>query len=1816
MNRLFKSFVCAVFICEALLFNFNIVYAGATDLSVTERQLVNKVRASRAHFDYTYTIKVANTSIPLNNVIATVTSLSVHTVIIEGTVNFANLGSGTVQSTDTFTIRQNRRRRFNPNDLVWSFTADEPEPTNTAPTANAGSDVSSIIGQSISLDGLGSSDPEDDTLAFLWSLSTPTGSSASLTGSASATPQFTPDIAGIYTATLIVNDSEFDSLPDSVVITVVFSGDNPPDITSTPSLSGSENQSYSYDVNATDPDAGDTLTYQLLQAPAGMTINAATGLISWLPDSTGAVDVDVQVTDSTGLTDRQIYLLTINGGEGDLPPTLSAIANQTTVVGNSLMLTALGSDPEGEVLRYNLIAAPAGMAINSTTGVLQWTPGVQQIGSTTATVSVTDPGGQQAQSSFNVIVLTETINNAPVIDPVSNQSVDALTSIQLVLNASDTDGDDELRFTLSGAPDGLQFDERSGAISWTPGTDDIGTVNLTATVTDSAGAAASTSFNITVLELPRAPVAVDDAYTVRERGVLSVGTPGVLANDTDGNGDVLSSVATTGPMLGTLNTFAVEGSFTYTPPPIPPIEIGLVEQCRTIIDGGNATAHSISVADMDGDGDLELVSWARPRTISLYNATTCELESRVTLASKFGLIDSAVPVTLVNLDNDPELELVTTYAGGNTLIPGNPAAGQFRLMAFNIDGTPVWNSTGVSEAPVTGTSGNSHFNVSPSAVDLDGDGKTELILATNGVSSFTSTRVIVVAYNGQTGQILWEYVGPLQGGQVSARGDHWAIADIDLDGTIEIIFGGQVIDHEGNLEFTLPNAGSSTFPQFKKVAIANFDTDPFPELLAVDGDGHTLYEHTGAVKWHIPRPTGGEHETTIAELDGDNQPEYVRIELPNGDNGLSRLVAYDSDGTLLWTHKDTPFQLTNSTARRLATVPVAFDFDRDGIDELVIHLNFLAAAEVPRGLHIFDGSDGSEIAFVEREQESSGGFNFQTLTIADVDGDGAAEILVREGFQNAAVIRVLEGTPGNPFPPARKIRNQGFYHPTQVNEDGSIPTSVKPHWLIPGLNKYNASAVIPGENESSSDAFNYVANDGSSDSNEATVSITIATVNAPNILSNPPLGGSPGFVFNYPALASDADFGDTLTWSLVDAPAGMTVDSFGIVSWIPTSSDLGVQRVQLVVTDSQGNSDSQVYQIIVTPPVTVPDIIGDTEINAGDALVANGLTVGSVTQSFSLIVPAGQVISQSIAGGSLIGAGTFVDYVISLGPQPIFTPDLVALNSSAATALLESLGLNVGAISKANSSSIPVGGVISQSVSPNTLLDLGEGVDLVVSSGPALVAALVNNIVESGNTIGLQVRLFDNTGVEVIPQPAITLSVTAVGNTGSLPTVTVNEVTTQSDTRGAFKLTIDAGSFGTETLPFIVRTGVGPGNYYKAIADFADTISSLPEIYSKLATELSAGNTIAVQSLAAQLVVVRDGLDTELLKRRNPFAPETGFIPTRAEAAVAGFPAGISELEAGRNAYRNAENAINAAQVFFQQLNPAAGGRNDDVRARFLNNQLDANLNALLNTNLSVGAQVNFNTESYVLLSHLIPQLLQANLDAMINLLANDGFIATLKVMDNNRFAALLPEQLYAVEQPVSFTLGGMMSASSIQMGIIKDYYMPLILDLFAVGLELVEADALISKKGVLELTAIITGATQSFHTFKLPNSVVEATGVSRDSRSFTLKVIGPDKYLPWVTFVNGLSKPGSFEDVVDLVDGAFAASAGSLAGTKPGVVHQSISGCLFEQVLECSQLVIGFGFPIVHSTGKFPAPVLVVLEDHTTGAVYASVYSFFPMEP
>ncbi len=93
-------------------------------------------------------------------------------------------------------------------------------PGNTPPVADAGADVQTMSGMSVSLDGSNSMDAENDPLMYMWTLtSQPMNSTATLINPMTATPTLTPDVDGVYTVELVVNDGMADSTPDVVTIT-------------------------------------------------------------------------------------------------------------------------------------------------------------------------------------------------------------------------------------------------------------------------------------------------------------------------------------------------------------------------------------------------------------------------------------------------------------------------------------------------------------------------------------------------------------------------------------------------------------------------------------------------------------------------------------------------------------------------------------------------------------------------------------------------------------------------------------------------------------------------------------------------------------------------------------------------------------------------------------------------------------------------------------------------------------------------------------------------------------------------------------------------------------------------------------------------------------------------------------------------------------------------------------------------------------------------------------------------------------------------------------------------------------------------------------------------------------------------------------------------------------------------------------------------------------------------------------------------------------------------------------------------------------
>ena len=233
-------------------------------------------------------------------------------------------------------------------------------------------------------------------------------------------------------------------------------------------------------------------------------------------------------------------------------------ANQASYLGSNVVFSVTAS---GTRLSYEWSFNGTVLGTNSALALDNLTAG--QAGEYCVVISSVDCGGPVTNCATLTI-----LNRAPTAtaDAYTTAEDTTLTvpAAGILANDSDVDGD-ALTVTLaSGVANGILNLSADGAFTYTPSLNHTGTVTFTYTVADGLAVSAPATVTITITPANDAPVAADDSYTTVEDTVLTVPAPGLLANDSDADGDVLSAVLVDGVSHGSLEMSAA-GSFLYTP---------------------------------------------------------------------------------------------------------------------------------------------------------------------------------------------------------------------------------------------------------------------------------------------------------------------------------------------------------------------------------------------------------------------------------------------------------------------------------------------------------------------------------------------------------------------------------------------------------------------------------------------------------------------------------------------------------------------------------------------------------------------------------------------------------------------------------------------------------------------------------------------------------------------------------------------------------------------------------------------------------------------------------------------------------------------------------------------------------------------------------------------------------------------------------------------------------------------------------------------------------------------------------------------------
>ena len=312
---------------------------------------------------------------------------------------------------------------------------------NSPPIANAGADQSSIIGETVILDGSGSSDVDGDTLIYLWTLtSKPPLSAAALTDPGLVNPQFIVDTQGTYVAELVVNDGLANSVPDSVQISTENTA---PVANAGVDQSVFVNELVQLDGSQSSDAEGDVLTYfwSFSSMPAGSnaTISDPTSVLpTFTADKPGNYSVQLIVND--GIVDSVADITVISTKNS--PPIADAGSDQSAFVSSTIELDGSNSsDIDGDPLTYtwSLITVPATSSAtlsNSTIAMPEFT--VDLPGTYVAQLVVNDG----TTDSLADTVQISTQNSKPVANAGPDQSI--IVDQIVVLDGSestDPDGD-------------------------------------------------------------------------------------------------------------------------------------------------------------------------------------------------------------------------------------------------------------------------------------------------------------------------------------------------------------------------------------------------------------------------------------------------------------------------------------------------------------------------------------------------------------------------------------------------------------------------------------------------------------------------------------------------------------------------------------------------------------------------------------------------------------------------------------------------------------------------------------------------------------------------------------------------------------------------------------------------------------------------------------------------------------------------------------------------------------------------------------------------------------------------------------------------------------------------------------------------------------------------------------------------------------------------------------------------------------------------------------------------------------------------------
>jgi large repetitive protein len=1203
----------------------------------------------------------------------------------------------------------------------------------------------------IAASGVLENDSDPDSVGLTATLvATTTNGTLSLDAGGSFTYAPSADFHGTDSFTYRASDGTVDSNLATVTIAVTPVNDSPStdaDSKATPedaAVTFPASELFANDSPGPADEGTQTLTVTAVGGAANGTVTLADGSVTFTPDPdfNGTAGFTYTVRDdgtSNGATDPKSAVGTVTvavSGVNDSPT--AAADTKSTAEDTVLSFPAAGlaandakgppNETGGQSLTVVSVESGANGTVELAAGTVTFTPAANFSGVASFTYTIRDDGTTNgtpdAKSAVGTVTVdVSAVNDAPVARADSYGAVEG-TSLTVdapgvLANDTDVDSASLSAVKVANAAHGTVTVDANGSFTYTPEPGFSGNDSFTYEANDGAVESTVATVTIDVGAVNDGPEAVNDAYGVAEDGVLTIGAPGMLANDTDVDSASLSATKVSNPANGAVALNA-NGSFSYTPnanfngtdsftytasdgaldssPATVTLSVGEVNDAPTAVADTRTTAEDTALsfpaaqllandstgAANEGGQTLSVISVG-----SAVNGTVSLADGNVTITpdpdfngpARFsytvrdngtsnGAADPMSAVATVTVDvgevNDPPTAASDTTATTEDTALSFPAGD---LAANDAVGPP--NEAGQARSVI------SVQGADNGTVDLVGDLVTFTPSANfNGAASFTYT----VRDNGTTS------------GAADAK---------ETTGTVSVSVS-PVND--------APAASNDAYETAEEAQLMI----PAPGVLGNDGDVDSAT--LGATK--VGNPANGS-----VTLNANGSVTYT----PNsGFNGTDTFTYKATDGTL-----DSSTATVTITVRPVNDAPVADDAAKATAEDTTLNASVPAASD-PDGdsliYELVDGTPGLTFnangsftyvpalnfhgtrSFTYRATDGILGSNSATITItvtpvddAPVAGDDASQTNERTPV-DVNVLANDADVEGGPLSVASF--SQGT-HGSVARVDGKL--------------RYTPDAGFSG-----SDSFTYRADDGALESNVATVTIDVGAVDDPPVANDQSVITAEDTAKTIMLAATDLDSG-SLSYTVVARPShGALSGSAPTLTYTPAANYHGADSFTFKASDGTSDSNLGTVTIEVTPVDDAP-VVGDrSAATAEDTPTAVVLVAGDVDSA--------SLVYSVVAGpsrGALSGAPPNLTYTPEAnynGPDSFtYRASDGTTNSNVATVAITVTPVNDAPIALGDAYSVDHNGTLTVSA-PGLL-----GNDFDVESG--VTAAAVAN--PSSGTLSL-----------------------------------------------------------------------------------------------------------------------------------------------------------------------------------------------------------------------------------------------------------------------------------------------------------------------------------------------------------------------------------------------------------------------------------------------------------------------------------------------